>query len=62
MSAYRKGLEAKCKKREKYLRYKQYRNDRFEAGEDLSTSEDEDGNKKTGYEQTKYMENYFRKT
>ena len=57
MSSYRRELEAK---RKKYFIYKQLRNEKFEAGEDLSASEDEDGNKKTGYEQTKYMENYFR--
>ena len=31
---------------------------RFRAGEDLSSSEDEDGNKKTGYELTDYMKEY----
>lgn len=32
------------------------------AGEELSTSEDEDGNKKTGYELTPYMEEYNKRT
>ena len=31
-------------------------------GEDLSTSEDEDGNKKSGYELTEYMKEYNAKT
>ena len=31
-------------------------------GEDLSTSEDEDGNKKSGYELTEYMKEYNSKT
>jgi hypothetical protein len=31
-------------------------------GEDLSTSEDEDGNKKSGYELTDYMKEYNAKT
>ena len=32
------------------------------AGEELSTSEDEDGNKKSGYELTDYMKEYNSKT
>ena len=32
------------------------------AGEQLSTSEDEDGNKKTGYELTPFMEEYNNRT
>ena len=31
-------------------------------GEDLSTSEDEDGNKKSGYELTEYMKEYNQNT
>ena len=49
-------------KMEKYLKYKKRRRDRELAGEDLSTSEDEDGNKKTGYEKTAYMIEFDEKT
>ena len=46
----------------KYKKYKQQRRKRELAGEELSTSEDEDGNKKTGYELTEYMEEYNKNT
>ena len=49
-------LETITKK--KFLKYQRERHLRFVHGEDLSTSEDEDGNKKSGYELTEYMKEY----
>ena len=46
----------------KYKKYKQSRRKRELAGEELSTSEDEEGNKKTGYELTNYMVEYNKNT
>jgi hypothetical protein len=49
-------------KKLKYNGYKKRRRIKEIAGEQLSTSEDEDGNKKTGYELTPYMEEYNKNT
>ena len=49
-------------KKKKFVKYKRERHHRFIHGEDLSTSEDEDGNKKSGYELTDYMKEYNAKT
>ena len=46
----------------KFKKYKQSRRKRELAGEELSTSEDEEGNKKTGYELTNYMVEYNKNT
>lgn len=45
-------------RRDKYELYKKRRREKQQRGEDLSTSEDEYGVKKTGYELTRYMIEY----